>query len=337
VAVAPDSAPSQSASRLEPASVSTSRVADRVVPLLCLLGAVVFWGTSFVAIKTALDSFSPMTVIWLRMAIATLVFAPAWFFIPKPDYRPGDLKWLALIALLQPCIYYLAEGYAVRLTTSSAAGVISAIVPLLVAAGAWLFLHEHLSARSIAAIAISLVGVAMLSLGGTTQVSAPNPVLGNVLEVIAMIAAAGSMLALKHIAHRYNPWFLTGLQAMVGALFFLPGALVSGPSTWASAAPIAWASVAYLGVFVSLGAFGLYNTALRSMPANRASLAINLVPAVAVLGGWMLRGESLSPVQLAACAIIIGAVALSETGPAVRAETIDATVDFDPEPVLEAE
>jgi len=105
----------------------------RIVPLLCLLGAVLFWGTSFAATKTALDSFTPMTVIWLRMAIATVVFAPAWFFLPKPAYRRGDLKWLSLIALLQPCLYYLAEGYAIRLTTSSAAGVISAIVPLLVA------------------------------------------------------------------------------------------------------------------------------------------------------------------------------------------------------------
>jgi len=291
-----------------------SGATTRVIPLLCLLGAVVFWGTSFVATKTALDSFTPMTVIWLRMAVATLVFLPAWFFIPRPDAQPGDLKWLALIALLQPCVYYLAEGYAVRLTTSSAAGVISAIVPLLVAAGAWLFLREHLSMRSGVAIAISLAGVAMLSVGGEAQASAPNPALGNMLEVLAMACAAGSMIALKHLSARYNPWFLTGLQAAVGAIFFLPGALASGPQTWTAAAPVAWASVAYLGIAVSLAAFGLYNTAVTQMPANRAALAINLVPAVALLAGWLLLGESLSALQLVACAIIVGAVVLSETG-----------------------
>lgn len=291
-----------------------SRPQSRIFPLLCLLGAVVFWGTSFVALKTALDSFSPMTVIWLRMALATVVFAPVWFFIPRPAYERGDAKWLALIALLQPCFYYLAEGYAVRLTTSSAAGVISAIVPLLVAAGAWVFLREHLSVRSGIAIGISLVGVALLSMGGHVQASAPNPVLGNALEVLAMVCAAGSMIAIKHVSRRYNPWFLTGLQAAVGLLFFLPGAVASGPASWASASLAGWISVAYLGTFVSLGAFGLYNTAVTLMPANRAALAINLVPAVALLSGWLIRGETLSAVQMGACAIIIGAVVLSETG-----------------------
>lgn len=295
-------------------SAVSSHPSSRIVPLLCLAGAVVFWGTSFAATKTALDSFTPMTVIWLRMIVAALVFVPAWFFVPRPDYRHGDAKWLALIVLLQPCIYYLAEGYAVRFTTSSAAGVISAIVPLLVAAGAAIFLREHLGVRSGAAIAISLVGVAMLSAGGNAAAAAPNPLLGNVLEVIAMSCAAGSMIALKHLSTRYNPWFLTGLQASVGAVFFLPGALAGHPSTWTGATPVAWASIAYLGTFVSLVAFGLYNTAVTRMPANRAALAINLVPAVAMLSGWLLRGESLTALQLVACAIIVGAVVLSETG-----------------------
>ncbi|HET6351307.1 MAG TPA: DMT family transporter [Coriobacteriia bacterium] len=315
----------------------STRARSRILPLLCLLGAVVFWGTSFAATKTALDSFSPMTVVWLRMAIASAIFLPAWFFLPRPDYRSGDLKWLGLIVLLQPCIYYLAEGYAVRFTTSSAAGVISAIVPLLVAAGAWAFLGERLTVRSGVAIAVSLAGVAMLSMGGTTQAAAPNPVLGNVLEMIAMTSAAGAMIALKHLSTRYNPWFLTGLQAATGAVFFAPGALAGGVSSWAHAAPVAWLSVAYLGLFVSLLAFSLYNTAVTMMPANRAALSINLVPAVALLAGWLVRGESLSSLQLAACVVIVGAVVLAETGnaperrPVVGEALLEAAVDPTPE------
>lgn len=298
--------------------MSSSR--DRIIPLLCLGGAVVFWGTSFAATKAALESFSPMALVWLRMVIASAVFAPVWFFLPKPDYRPGDVRWLGLVVLLQPCIYYLAEGYAVQLTTSSAAGVISAIVPLLVAAGAWAFLGEKLSARAGAAIAISLVGVAALSLGGEPAATAPNPVLGNFLEVIAMASAAGALIALKHLSARYNPWFLTGLQAAVGAVFFLPGALVGEPASWVEATAVAWGCVLYLGTVVSLAAFGLYNTAVARMPANRAALAINLVPAVALISGWLVRGESLSPVQLAGCALIVGAVVLAETAPGATPE-----------------
>jgi len=299
--------------------VPSSR-STRVVPLLLLMGAVVFWGTSFAATKVALDSFTPMTVIWLRMSVATLAFLPFLPRIPRPEYRPGDWKVLALAALCIPCLYYLAEGYAVRYTTSSQAGVISAIVPLLVAAGAAIFLKERLTTRSLIAIAASLVGVAMLSGGGASQASAPNPVLGNTLELLAMVAAAGSMLAIKHLSIRYNPWWLTGMQAIVGVVFFAPFALAGNPSAWFTAPPIAWGCVFYLGIFVSLGAFGLYNSALKSLPASRAALAINLVPAVAILTGWLARGEQLSWVQLAACVLIVGAVVFAETGPQPQPE-----------------
>jgi drug/metabolite transporter (DMT)-like permease len=295
--------------------VTAGRSRPALLPLLFLGGAVLFWGTSFVALKTAMDSFSPMTVIWLRMLVATVVFLPFWHRMPRPDYRRGDWKVLLLAALCIPCLYYLFEGFAVQFTTSSQAGVISAIVPLLVAGGAWLFLHERLTWRGAVAIALSLAGVAVLSMGGTAQESASNPVLGNLLELLAMVAAAGSMLAIKHLSTRYSPWLLTGLQAAVGVAFFFPMAFASGTQGWLSAPPLAWACVAYLGVAVSLGAFGLYNSALKLMPASRASLAINIIPAVALLAGWVFRGESLSWVQLAACAVIVGAVVFAEMGP----------------------
>ena len=56
---------------------------------------------------------------------------------PGPTTGPGDWKVLTLLCLMQPCAYFLLEGYAVSLTTSAQAGMVSALVPLLVAAGAW--------------------------------------------------------------------------------------------------------------------------------------------------------------------------------------------------------
>ena len=286
-----------------------------VLPLLLLGGGVLFCGTSFVAAKTALATFTPMTVMWLRMIIATLAFAPFWMLVPRPEYRRGYWKMLLLAAACIPCLYYVLEGYALLFTTSSQAGVISAIVPLLVASGAWVFLHERLAWRSVVAITLSLAGVAALTLGATARQSAPNPLLGNLLELLAMVGAAGSMLAIKHLSTRYDPWLLTGMQAAVGAVFFAPMAFASNPATWLSAPPLAWLCVAYLGIAVSLGAFGLYNSALKLMPASRASLAVNVVPAVALLAGWAVLGESLSWVQLAGCAVIVGAVIFAESGP----------------------
>ena len=75
--------------------------------LLALLGAVLLWGTSYAATKTAISHFSPMLLIWLRMVMASLILLPFWRKLPKPDYRPGDAKWLLGLGLLQPCLYFL--------------------------------------------------------------------------------------------------------------------------------------------------------------------------------------------------------------------------------------
>src|SRR5450759_5430732 len=164
-------------------------------------------------------------------------------------------------------------------------------------------------------------GVAESRIRGGT---APNPALGNTLELLAMVAAAGSQLVLKHLSSPYGPWLLTGMQAVVGGVFFLPGALASGPSTWSRATPAGWASVAYLGIMVSLVAFGLYNTALAKLPASRASLSINLVPAVALIAGWVALRETLTALQFAACAVIVGAVVWGESGPGEHAVPLPA-------------
>lgn len=284
------------------------------LPLLMLGGAVVLWGTSFASMKIALTGFEPMAVVWIRMATGSAIILPLWSRIPKPDRRPGDAKWLAVLVLFQPCLYFLFEGFALDYTTSAQAGMIAAIVPLLVALGAWVFLSERLTRLTFAGLILSVLGVIALSLGGESSAQASNPVLGNTLELLAMTVGAAYMLVVRHLSARYNPWLLTGIQTVAGAVFFLPGALLSHPETWIQAPAAAWIGAAYLGGFVTLGAFGLYNMAISRVAAARAVIAVNVVPLVAVATGWILLGEALTPVQFVAGAVIAVAVYLGEKG-----------------------
>ena len=110
------------------------------MPIAGLAAAVILWGTSFVATKAALTGFGPLVVAALRMLLSSAVMLPLWSRIPAPDRRSGDWRWLAWIALLYPCLYYILEGNALRLTTAGQAGTVSALVPLLVAVGARVFM-----------------------------------------------------------------------------------------------------------------------------------------------------------------------------------------------------
>ena len=282
--------------------------------MLYLIAAVLLWGTSYAVTKSAYSSMPPMHVVWLRMIMAFVAFLPLLRFVKKPQYQAGDWKLLLALVAFIPCLYFTFEGFAVSFTTSSQAGVVTAVMPLVVALVAWLVLKERPSAATIAAALVSVAGVAVLSLFGRAQTSAPHPMLGNLLELGAMLAAAGSTLAVKRLSARYDPLLLTGTQMGAGAVFFAPLALASGPIHWTGVPASAWWSIAYLGVGCGLAAFVFYNSALQMLPTSRAALAINAVPVVAMFTGWLAIGETMTIWQVSACVLIIAAVVFAEAG-----------------------
>jgi drug/metabolite transporter (DMT)-like permease len=290
----------------------------------------------------ALRVLNPWSLMWIRMAVGLALLAP---FVAgrlprdlRASYRKGDWKLLVLLVASEPCLYFLLESNALRFTTSSQAGVIVAAAPLLVVLGARLFWGERMGAAMGFGLALSIAGVAGLTLLGRPAEGAPagtaaNAPLGNALEMGAMIAAAAYTLASSRLGRRYSPWSLTALQLAAGALFFLPGLAILAREGWpglpwaaapagaiaaagAAAAPVSpWALVgvlAFLGSFVTLAAFGCYNWGLSRLPASRASLFLNLIPVIAVLLGWVLLGESLSAGQCLSAAAVVGGVLVGQ-------------------------
>ncbi|WP_022663961.1 DMT family transporter [Desulfospira joergensenii] len=290
-----------------------------LLPILALLAAVLFWGGSFVAMRVSVKVLHPQAVMFCRMAIACLAMLPFAGRLKPDKYLRGDLKLLLPMVLLQPCLYFLFESNALKLTTSSQAGVISASVPLLVGIGAWLFLSESISRRTIAGLIISVAGVALLTLLGEGSHPGDNPFWGNILEFLGMGCAAGSMVIVKQLSSRYNPWTLSGMQFLAGVLFFSPGIghLMACPRAVFTGNLLL--SLGFLGLFASLGAFGLYNWAMSRIPAARASVFINLVPVAAVIFGWTILGETLSLGQSGAAVMVAAGVIISQRTPKTKA------------------
>ena len=285
-----------------------------LLPYTAIFFATLFWGSSFAAMKVTITELGPWSVMWARMATALIVILPfAWKLRPRQkQYKAGDWKLLLPFVGLQPCLYFLLESNALRFTSSSQAGLISASVPLMVAVGAHYLLHEKVAKETVTGLFLSLGGVVWLTLAGTPSESASNPLLGNTLEFGAMISAVGYVLLVKKLTERYDPWTLTALQIVAGFIFFSPGALFFLKGGLNTLSPGQLITLGYLGVFVSLGAFGLYNTGIKYIPANRASALVNMIPVIAVLLGWVLLGERLNGSQVAAAVCVLGGVWLSQ-------------------------
>ena len=223
-----------------------------------------------------------------------------------------DRLYLALIVLFEPCLYFLFEAGALTYTSASQAGVIVALLPVMVVVSAGIFLREKITLWALSGLSAAVVGAIWLSLAAGTTAHAPAPLLGNSLEFLAMVCATAYTLLTKRLTRDYPPLFITALQAFGGSLFFLPFLLLPGtelPRTWE---PLTVLAVIYLGAGITLGAYGLYNYALSQLPAGRVSVFINLIPVFTVMLGFMLLGERFTPTQFAASILILTGVIVSQ-------------------------
>jgi drug/metabolite transporter (DMT)-like permease len=285
----------------------------RYLPVLGLLLAMLLWASSFVALKIAFRVYDPMVVIFGRMAVASICFLLLCrWFVNSVDFRWGDLKYILFMAFCEPCLYFLFEARAIEHTTASQAGMITAMLPILVALAAGWLLKENVGLYTWLGSLMAVAGVCWLTLVSVPSADAPDPVLGNFYEFLAMVCATGYTITLKRLTRRYSPFFLTAMQAFVGSAFYLP--LLFLPSTQM---PLQFETssgmaIIYLGAVITLGAYGLYNFGLKHIPASRASAYVNLIPVFSVIMGWMLLDESFTRTQCLAAILVMAGVYISQ-------------------------
>lgn len=280
------------------------------VAICALLLAMLLWGSSFVALKIAFAAYASMWVIFVRMSLVLLCFSFFYRRVMRFNYRAGDGWRLLCLSLTEPCLYFIFEAQALQHTSAAQAGMIVGLLPLLVALLAHFCLKEQINRWIIGGSLLALIGVAGLSLLGQPSAQAPNPMLGNLLELAAIICAAAYCVQLKALSSRYSPVTLTALQGVSGTLFFLPLALLQPVP-----AHIDWpaiSAICYLGVVVTCGAYLCYNTAISRVPVSVAGTFSSLIPVFALIIAWLVLDERLSPMQLLCALLVIIGVLLSQ-------------------------
>ncbi len=285
---------------------------SRWLPTIGLVTACLIWSSSFIALKFAFRSLDPMVVIFGRMALGSFCVLFLLRRLDPPEYRPGDWRAILFMALCEPCLYFLFEAAALQQTSASQAGVITAMLPLLVALAAMPLLSERIAGRALTGFSLAIGGAIWLSLVAPPSPEAPNPPLGNLLEFLAMVCATGYTITLKRLSGRFSPLWLTGAQALIGSLFYLPFLFLPATRLPLSFDPTAWLAVAYLGIVVTLGAYLLYTFGVSRIPASQAAAFVNLIPVFSALFGWGLLNERFTTAMLGASALILAGVLLSQ-------------------------
>ena len=277
-----------------------------------LVTATLVWASSFIALKSAIGPIGPMSVIFGRMVIASFCFI---YFIKgflKLKFTRKDIKYIALMVAFEPCMYFIFEVKALQYTSAGQAGMITSMMPLMTAIGAGILLNEVITKKLLVGSFLAVAGAIWLSLSADTNADASNPLLGNFLEFLAMVCGTGYAISIRYLSENFSAIFLTAIQAFAGALFFLPLAVWEYNTITMNFTLDAFLWVVYLGVFVTLGGYGLFNFALGRVEASKASVYVNLIPVFAVILAYLILGEKLTFTQIIASGIILTGVFISQ-------------------------
>lgn len=291
---------------------------SNLLPHAALLLAMVAWSSSFIALKVALSVYTPMQVMAARMLVASLVCLPLRKQVATALRDPIARRLLLICVLCEPCFYFLFESNALIYTSAGQASMVMALLPLSVAFGAFVLFRERMRAQTWVGFFLAIFGVVLLSVGAISTKSAPRPVLGNALEVLAVICASGYTLSIQKLADRIHPMALTAVMSFAGALFFVPLSLLplsAEPLALAEPWP-AWAAglaIVYLGGVVTFLGYGLYNVGVKQLSAAQGAAYINLIPIITLLMGMLWLNEVVAPLQYVACATIIVGIVLSQS------------------------
>ena len=292
-------------------------VQQSMIPHIALFFAMLFWGSSFIALKVALTTFTPWELMAGRMAVAALIFIPTCLHLWRKMRKTGGWGLIALMVLSEPCLYFVFETQALLYTSAAQAGMLVSVLPLVVALTAFFFLRERTSPRTWCGLCLAGAGVVILSAGGIATESSPAPLLGNILEGIAMCCATVYTLCARSLSLRYSALEITAMQVLSGFTFFglstllpLPAQLVTLPMPLPQWLPLA--SIVYLGTVVTFGGYGLYDYGIQRLSAGQAAAYTNLMPVIGLVLGVCLLEESFTSVQYAASLVVIAGVCISQ-------------------------
>jgi drug/metabolite transporter (DMT)-like permease len=278
---------------------------------LTFLGLGFMWGSSYLFIKLAVDSFGTFTLISLRLligaaflwAVLRLTRTP----LPRDRRAYGHLFVMAIINITIP---FTLITWAEQSVDSALAAILNSSVPLFVLVIAPAFLpDEPIRVNGLVGLAVGFIGVVLIVSPGLTGAA------GTVPGMLALLGSSFSY-AWGNVYARRN---VRGLAPMIPAVFqvtfalLIVGALallVERP--WATATPDAqaWFSVIWLGILGSGMAYLAYFRLLSKWGATRTSLVAYLLPVVGIVLGAVVLQEPIGPSLIVGTALVIAGVAL---------------------------
>jgi drug/metabolite transporter (DMT)-like permease len=276
----------------------------------------IVWGSTYLAIRVMVETMPPLLGAGVRFTVAGAVMVGV--LAVRRSVRPTRAQLLSalLVGALLPganAVVSVAE----QEVPSSIAALLIGSVPL------WVILLRRASGdsvprASVGAVLMGFAGVALLLRPG--EQSGDATFLGLLACVIAAAMWASGSFASPRLQLPRDPLVSTGWQMLMGGLVILVAGLAFGEAGDVNFGAFSTRSVLALTYLVAIGswvAFTAYAWLLQNAPISRVATYAYVNPAVAIVLGWLILDEVITPITLVGATIIVASVAL-----VVRSESV---------------
>ena len=273
------------------------------------------WGTTYLAIRIALETIPPLMMGGLRFIAAGLLMIA--FFAARGETLPRLRMWPALM-ILGVLMLGLGNGgvvWAEQTVPSGLTAVLVAMSPFWMVGLDALMPHgERLTLRRVSGLVIGFCGIVMLvwpeiRIGGGRAF-----LVGVIAAQIACLGwALGSIFGRRRghtDARDENVLVTAAFEMLFGGLFLFLAGSARGELGWLAFNNRTTAALVYLIVFGAIGGFTAYAYALKHLPVATASLYAYVNPVIAVILGTLILKEPFSVRMALAAAIVLSGMAL---------------------------
>jgi drug/metabolite transporter (DMT)-like permease len=272
--------------------------------VLALFCTYFIWGSTYLAIRFGIESFPPFLMGGVRFTVAGIVLFAVMRYLGAA--MPSKQEWLgaSVVGLLLPALGNGTVCYVQQTVSSSVAALSIATAPIWMAIFSSIWGHK-ITPKEWLGIAIGLVGIVLLNLGGSFD--------GDLMSAFLLIFAAaswsfGSVWG-KHLA---MPEGLMGAacQMLTGGLVLLIVSAYAGESWPAEVSARSWGALLFLIVLGSLIAYSAYQYLLKTVRPLVASSNTFINPLVAFAVGVWFAAEHVTMTEMIALGVILVGVFL---------------------------
>lgn len=279
--------------------------------------AITFWGISFVATKIALDELRPVTLIFCRFAIGSLLLLA--LSRSRPAAPPFAPHWrnLATMGFIGVFIHQSLQAHALTMTSAVSTGWLVGVTPVWSVILAAL-IHRVLPGRlQLAGIVIGFVGALVITTRGeVVQLVDAAFNRGDLLILISTVNWAVYTVVGSATLRALGALHATAGSMTAGTLMLLPLFCFTG--SWGelgALSPEGWLALAFLAIACSALGYLLWYYALERLEASQVAAFLYFEPLVTLVAAIALLREPISPAVVAGGLIVLAGVALVQRQP----------------------